>query len=60
MLDGFLDNDDDGVEAGLVGIVNRVIQDGLSAAANGINLLQTALTAAHASGHNYQNRFLSH
>ena len=58
--DGLLNNNDSGFKAGLMGIIQRVVQNGFSLAAYGVDLLQTAVTAAHTGGHNHQNRFLRH
>ena len=41
-------------------IEQRVVQNCFAAAANRINLLQAAVTAAHACGHDDQNGFAGH
>ena len=58
LFNGFLDNDHGGVKAGLVGIEQGVVQDGLTLAAYGIDLLQSAIAAAHTRSHHNQNGFL--
>ena len=60
LLDGFLDNNDDGIKTGLMGIVNGIVQNGLPLAAHGVDLLQSAVTAAHAGCHDDEYRFLCH
>ena len=58
--DGFLDNNDCGLEACLVGIKQGIVQNGFALAAYGIDLLQTAVTAAHAGGQYNEYRFFVH
>ena len=45
-------------EAGPEGVVNGVINDGLTGRADGIDLFETAIAAAHASGENEKSWFL--
>ena len=40
-----------------MGVKKGIVQNGLSLAAHGVNLLQSAVPAAHTGGHHYQNRF---
>ncbi len=40
---------------GAQGVENRVVHQGFAAGAHGINLLQTAIAAAHACGHNKES-----
>ena len=60
VADGFLDDNDDGFETGLMSIVNRVVQDGFALGTDRVDLLQTTVTAAHTGRHDYENRFLCH
>ena len=60
LLDGFLDDNHNGVEAGLMGIINGIIQNGLALTADRVDLLQSAVAAAHTGGQNHKNRFLCH
>ena len=45
------DHEDDGGEAGLEGIVDGVFDEGFAVGSEGIHLFETAVTAAHAGGH---------
>ena len=47
-IGGILDDDDGGFEACFVGIVNGVIQNCFAVAAHGVDLLESAVAAAHA------------
>ena len=60
LSDGLFNQDDSGAESGLIGIVNGVVQDGLAIAAQGINLFQPAIAAAHAGRQNNKYRFIHH
>ena len=60
LADCFFNYNDCGVEAGFMGIKQGVVQNGFPVAAHRIDLLQTAVTAAHACGHDYQNGFFPH
>lgn len=57
-FNGLFDKDDGSAESGLIGIINGVVQDGLSVAAQGINLLESAVTAAHPGSKDDENRFI--
>ena len=48
------------LKTGLICIVEGIVQDSLALAANGINLFQTTISAAHTSCHDHENRFLFH
>ena len=58
LLDGLLDDDDHRLKTGLMGIVDGVVQNRLSAAAHRVDLLQAAVAAAHTRSHDNKNRFL--
>ena len=60
LLDSFLDDDNSSFEACLVCIKQGEVQNSLTTDTNGVDLLQAAVTAAHACCHNHQNGFLRH
>ena len=59
-LDGFLNNNHNGLKARLVCVIDGIVQNCFPLAAHGIDLLQTAITAAHTGGHDNENRFFRH
>ena len=58
ILDLVLDNKDHGLKAGAAGIVKGVVHNDLSVGTHRVDLLHTAVTAAHAGRHDYQYRFI--
>jgi len=46
-----LDDEHDGLEPGAAGIVQAVIQDGLARRPDRVDLLQSAVAAAHSGSH---------
>ena len=52
LLDVFADDEDELAEAGAEGVVDGVVDDGFAGGADGVDLLETAVTAAHAGGEN--------
>ena len=54
-FNGVLDDKDDLFKAGAHGVVDGVVQNDLAVGADGIDLLQSAVTGTHAGGHNDQN-----
>ncbi len=57
LFDVVADDEHKLAEAGAQRVEDGIINDGFAAGADGINLFQTAVTAAHAGGENEQNRF---
>jgi len=55
-----LDDKDDGLEPGAAGIVQAVVEDGLAGRADGVDLFESAVAAAHTGGHDNENRFGRH
>ena len=51
LLDLMLDDEHDGLEPGAAGIVQAVIQDGLARRPDRVDLLQSAVAAAHSGSH---------
>ena len=60
VLDLMLDDEDHGFKAGALGVIDGIVDDQLAVSAHGVDLFQTAVTAAHAGGHDNKNRFLIH
>ena len=60
LLDLVLDDKDDGLKSGAAGIVQAVVDDGLPAGTDRVDLLQPAVAAAHTGSHNDKNRFFAH
>ena len=58
ILDLVLDHKDHRLKAGPAGVVERIIHDDLAVGAHGVDLLHTAVTAAHACRHHDQYRFV--
>ena len=52
----FLYDKHNAAEAGLPGVINRIIHNDLTVRADRIDLLETAVTGAHASSHNDEYR----
>ena len=60
LLNLMLDDEDDGGKSRPPCIVEAVVQNGLAAGTDRVDLLEPAVAAAHACGHHYQNRFVAH
>ena len=60
LLDLVLDDKDDGLEPGAAGIVQAVVEDGLAGRADGVDLFESAVAAAHTGGHDNEDRFGRH
>ena len=58
VLDLVLDDKDHGLKAGAAGVVERIVHNDLSVGAHRVDLLHTAVAAAHASCHDDQYRFI--
>ena len=58
LLDLVLDDEDHGLKACTAGIVEGIIHDDLPVGAYRVDLLHAAVTAAHASRHDHQYRFV--
>ena len=58
VLDLVLDDKDHGLKAGAAGIVEGVVHNDLSVGAHRVDLLHTAVAAAHAGCHDDQYRFV--
>ena len=58
LLDLMLDDEDHGLKACTAGIVEGIIHDDLPVGAYRVDLLHAAVTAAHASRHDHQYRFV--
>ena len=52
-LDLLLDDEDHGFEPGPAGVVDGVVDDELSVVSHGVQLLEAAVPAAHAGGHDH-------
>src|ERR1700749_1959742 len=52
LFDFLADDEYDSVETGTASVINRVVHERLAVWSDGINLLQTAIAAAHARGQN--------
>ena len=60
LLDLGLDDEDHRLEARPAGVVDGVVDDHLVVLAHRVQLLEPAVAAAHASGHDDQNRLFAH
>ena len=58
ILDLMLDDKNHGIKAGTLGIINGIVDYKLAMIAHGIDLLETAVTAAHARCHDHKYRFI--
>ena len=60
LLNLVLDDKDDSLEPGAAGIVQAVVEDGLAGRADGVDLFESAVAAAHTGGHDNEDRFGLH
>ena len=60
LADGFLDDDNGGIETGFVGVIKGIVQNRFALTSHRVDLLQSAVAAAHTGGHNDENRFACH
>lgn len=57
-LDLVLDDEHHGLEARAAGVEDGIVDDELAVAAHRVDLLEAAVAAAHAGGHNNEYRFV--
>ena len=60
LADGFLDDDNGGIETGFVGVIKGIVQNRFALTSHRVDLLQSAVAATHTGGHNDENRFACH
>ena len=60
LADGFLDDDNSGIETGFVGVIKGIVQNRFALTSHRVDLLQSAVAAAHTGGHDDENRFAYH
>ncbi|MPM84040.1 hypothetical protein SDC9_131111 [bioreactor metagenome] len=58
LFDSSVDDEDNLLKACLHRVVERIVHDDLAVASDGVYLLEPAITAAHAGGHDNKSRFL--
>ena len=58
-LEGLADDVDDLAEAGFHGVVDGIVDNGLTVGAEAVHLLESAVAAAHAGGEDEKGRFHS-
>ena len=60
LADGFLDDDNSGIETGFVGVIKGIVQNRFALTSHRVDLFQSAVAAAHTGGHDDENRFAYH